>query len=952
MTPPRSFPEVGELALPASPSTLMQVPKDASPVLRAYYLQLLGALHPWYSEHARDRAFVRSLLLLDEVHPDSPDYRLLRGRALLYLQRRPLAIKAIGEPRTPAENALVAVLNGNLPEMEKWTPQIRGPLARLLGQMELSEFRTRYDALPAVESRAQLAAMLNNSPDWKTLVLWRARDWDNWFQRSNLELKAMLDRSLPTPGPTAETLIQAQATLNEFDPRSAELELSVYNHTNKLLTSKARDWCCLPTVDMPNRWDYLDLISELAETNLLRRVEFHLKTQAAPESAERLLARYESVYKDHPPFTSMRAWTDWKLAAQRQGAERDNLIRQALDTAMHAAYWSQGQTWAAWDATRLQRKDMVERHPPMSPEGMIWTALANAYIGDWPIRWYWPVWEQGGVQELLARNAIERVAYSTHPFSNLTEAMELADEAQQKQLMEQAVNRFVGDRERIAFLVKQTSSLSDPAAKKKIYEEAMRATPNAWEPYFELGKLAAEEGDYARALKTFQSYPGFAADSKHNQVSLSQYAFSAGSELYWRGAIPEAVALYELSAGYDTGSWGSMTSATRLTLLDADYRSAAEQSLQRAQRYKSKYAYRDFLDLLHVLGRSQDAWPAFQALMEQFPTLEVWDSALIGLRIKGTNEADFERWILTDGIKDASVDNYRFAPHLAILWNVVDRKPGAGFAKLVEQLDSPPQYFVDQNSDWTVQGDPASRQVGGRPIVGPSEYKAEGRPKRAPGSIVRSRLAYFAEAYTRLRNKDFAGANRTFEEMARHYWFEGSYAAAYFARAAAKSGNGESLERYLDGKLTQNPITRFDFNLAKAFFASARGQQDQALKYLAAALNTRPETGARPIFTEYQFVEACEWLYEDTNNAAFRNLALDWARKHQRLAPMYSWAYAVEARFATSPEERMRALAITLYLDPNSERASRLSPAERQRAKEWLNANNPFLRDPGKRNNA
>ena len=50
--------------------------------------------------------------------------------------------------------------------------------------------------------------------------------------------------------------------------------------------------------------------------------------------------------------------------------------------------------------------------------------------------------------------------------------------------------------------------------------------------------------------------------------------------------------------------------------------------------------------------------------------------------------------------------------------------------------------------------------------------------------------------------------------------------------------------------------------------------------------------------------------------------------------------------------ERQRALAITLYLDPNSERAARVPAAERAKAKQWLSANNPFLKPPGKRNQA
>jgi TolA-binding protein len=741
--------------------------------------------------------------------------------------------------------------------------------------------------------------------------------------------------------------VQAQAAVSDLDPRSAEFELSVYNHANKLLTAHKDDWCCIPAFSMPNRWDYLDLISELAETTLLRHVEFWLKTQGDPDRATQLLARYESIYRDHPAFTSVRAWTDWTQAEKRQGPERESLRRQAMDAALRAMYWSQGQTWAAWDGLRLRRKDsMVDRGPPTKAE-WIWTALSNGYIGDWPIRWYWPTWEQGGDPELAARNAIERVAYSSHTFSNLTEAMDLADEVQKKQLVEQAARRFAGDPDRVAFLVDQGAQASDPTTKRKIYEEAVQATPNAWEPYFQLGQVALQEGDYATALKTFQRYPGFAVDSKRDKVALSQYAFAAASELYWRGAIPEAVALFKLSAGYDTGSWGSMTSATRLMMLEGDYRGAAMESLQRAQRYRQKYAYRDFLDLLHVLGRSEDAWAVFRTLMEQFPTPEIWHSAYVGLRIKGTSNADFETWLLSDGIRRAHFDHYRFAPHLAILWNVVDRKPGSGFVRLVEQLDSPPQYFVEPNGGWTVHGDPVSNPQGaGLRIVGPSPYKAEGRPKRAAGTVLRSSLAYFADAYKLLRDKDFAGATRVFEEMTTHYTIENTYAGPYFARAAAKSGNGEALERHLDSSLAEHPNMLFEVSLAKAFFAGARGEHEEALKHLNVALNNRPHTESRPIFTEYQFAEACEWLYQDTGKATYRDLALDWVRKYQRLAPMYSWAYAIEARLTPSPARRIRALAITLYLDPKSERASTFTLVERQRAKEWLKANNPFLKEP------
>ena len=946
------FPAIMPLLVPMSLDAIVRNPQERSPVVRAYHLQLIGALHPWYSEHARDRAFVRSLLMLDQVTPDSPDYRLLKSRALLHLQRRPFALKALGEPKTPEERALHAALNGNLPELDKAVAQINAPLNRLLAELELADLRARYKALDPKANQKQLATMVKDRPQWQALVTWKARDWDKWSQRSNLELKAMLDRSLPTPGPTAESLVRAQATLDEFDPRSAEMELSVYRHTRKLLTAQASDWCCQPAFAMPNRWDQLDLISELAETNLTGRIEFYLDTQGSPEQASELITRYESVYKDHPAFTSLRAWTDWRLAQRRGDPEREGLRQQGLDNALRALHWAQGQTWAAREAMGLKREQSFNGPGSQEADELPWLAMTDGYIGDWPIRWYWPTWEQGGNAQWIGRNRAEQLAYSTHSLAALTEAMHFADDAEKKRLLEQTANRFAGAPGRVALLGRQAQQQAGASGKKQVYLDAIRANPNAWEPYHTLGRLAIEAGDYAGALQTFQSYPGFSAKGERDEVALSQYAYEAGSDLYWRGAIDEAVPLYERSAGYDTGSHGSMASSLRLKLLKGDYRAAAQESLARAQRYDSAYAYRDFLSILHVLGYSKDAWPAFDALMEKFENPQVWASAYVGKRIAGAQDGEVERWLRAEPVKSASANGYRFAPNFAVLWYVVDRKPGPGFAMLVEQLDSPPQNFVAAGNPWTVRGDPvANPQGSGLPLVGPSGYKSQGRAKRAEGMILRSDLAYFAEAYTRLRADDFAGANRVFEEMAAHYEFAGTYATSYFARAAAKSGNGEAFEKYLDRAPPNDPV-RFDYYLAKAFLAAAKSKHTEALTHLKAAFNVRPNTDARPIFTEYQFAEACEWLYRDSKEEAYRDLALDWVRKHQRIAPMYSWAYAMEAELAKTPAERQRALAITLYLDPNSERASRVPAAERAKAKQWLSANNPFLKPAAKRNQA
>jgi len=121
-----------------------------------------------------------------------------------------------------------------------------------------------------------------------------------------------------------------------------------------------------------------------------------------------------------------------------------------------------------------------------------------------------------------------------------------------------------------------------------------------------------------------------------------------------------------------------------------------------------------------------------------------------------------------------------------------------------------------------------------------------------------------------------------------------------------------------------------------------RGESDAAIAHLKRAFNNRPYTDKRPILTEYQWAEACEWLFEATKDTRYRDLALDWARVNQKIQPMFSWPYALEYKLSAPGEQRNRALAMTLYLDPGSERIKSASDAERSKAKAWFAAHNPF----------
>ena len=212
-----------------------------------------------------------------------------------------------------------------------------------------------------------------------------------------------------------------------------------------------------------------------------------------------------------------------------------------------------------------------------------------------------------------------------------------------------------------------------------------------------------------------------------------------------------------------------------------------------------------------------------------------------------------------------------------------------------------------------------------------------------PRTLIKSEQAFFADAYAALRHGQFDIALRRFDSMADHYRIE-QYPLAYFAYAAARTGDSEKLEAYIDslGRPPYNETLSFDQLLAKAFFAGYRKDADAALKDLRAALRLRPYTEDRPVMTEYQYAEACEWLFQDTGDVRFVAELLEWARRQQTVQPVMAWAYSMEYEHAKPGAERTRALAMTGYLDPVSPRIARASQAERAAAKVWLEEHSPF----------
>jgi hypothetical protein len=179
-----------------------------------------------------------------------------------------------------------------------------------------------------------------------------------------------------------------------------------------------------------------------------------------------------------------------------------------------------------------------------------------------------------------------------------------------------------------------------------------------------------------------------------------------------------------------------------------------------------------------------------------------------------------------------------------------------------------------------------------------------------------------------------------------------SHAVLPFAvLSGVKNGKAAEMAPYLKqyGKLYGK---NFAFHLASAFMSAGEKNHKESIAHLKSAQHALPDrTDSYTLDPLYQLLETCEWLYADTGISGYRTLAHDWAKTYQRVEPLCAWLYSIEAKFSTSPGDRLRAIAMTLYLDPRSDRISSISQKEKDEALEWLKKNNPFLMAPSQQGN-
>jgi len=223
---------------------------------------------------------------------------------------------------------------------------------------------------------------------------------------------------------------------------------------------------------------------------------------------------------------------------------------------------------------------------------------------------------------------------------------------------------------------------------------------------------------------------------------------------------------------------------------------------------------------------------------------------------------------------------------------VTDRIPSAELPARIEAIERP--VFQLDNPWHSVVRKPVSGTQ--YTSLGPNSTTEATVPvpyDNVKRSRVKSELVYFAEAYRALRLGRFGDARALLEEASALYDMRNpflGYLLPYYAFAAARANDTAAVEALLAKFAPEQQ--RFDYHLAKAILGGMTGKTNESMQHVRLALHRRPFTEKRPVATEYQFAEVCEWLFEATRQPVYRTTALDWAKKNQVTQPWFAWSYA------------------------------------------------------------
>jgi len=924
---------------PNLPSVQGMLAAAPNPLRDAEWFQVLGQLTPDDASRTRERFFEKSLLAITTLPTGAPEYHALQATALLRLGYRQAALQVLSNPQTAEEKALTAILNGNLTAAKTWTAQIGDKSRRLVAALFVQDMVVSYGGANESSSQQQAQAFSSSDKDLSWLIYRAFLDWNVWSPFSNEQASDMLDSAFSAqqyPGVTMEDALQKLG--NAGDPQVAQ-ELSVPMRIQRLQVASSDNWCCRFAPEHFSQLDYLDLLDAVATDNLMTAVSLKANMQGLPDDAITLLDQLDSVYKDYPEATLMRAEAEAALAEKKSGDEQASLQGAAFKHAYNAYYWEQGETPISASAL-----DMISTSQTQ-PYGH----FLNFYTLDYPFRPFYPAERSSDDTQFelqMYQMALDNATWQTQSLLAINERIthfHWQTDSYLQTTKDSLVGRFEGSGE-VSYM-KATFALqqNDIEHAKTWLLATIKAQPTYWDAYKTLGTLQLEDGDASGAAALFHSYPGFQPGSTENAVYVSNYAFDTAKLFFYSGDMALATPFFTICSQLDTGAGAEFFSTGDLALLSGDYKQADQSFEGVAERYNAGAGYRNHLAIQFAAGATDEPWTAFDTLSTQ-NMVEVWDAADVGQRRAGMSERDISNWAGQGGRAQVG-DIGSEAARYVLRAGITDRLPTAALAPALDKLEHPTWKVHAMGRDAVVRPSTDGRI---QYILGPDSVEEKsslpiGQFVQAQKAPVESELALFADAYRALRLGHDADALKGFQQLTALYDVTQSqqgFVLPYYAYAAARSGDVGSINKLLAGFSPQQQ--RLDYFLAKAVLAGIAGDMAHATQFLNLANYRHDFINNRAVAQDYAYVELCEWLYQSTKQPQYKSLALDRAQKFQRRQPWYAWTYAVQAELLPDSPARQQAIAMAHNLDPNSERLAQLPGRYVQASIKAYGDKNPF----------
>jgi hypothetical protein len=532
-----------------------------------------------------------------------------------------------------------------------------------------------------------------------------------------------------------------------------------------------------------------------------------------------------------------------------------------------------------------------------------------------------------------------------------------------EKLVEYLQNRYQGHPEHATFLANRLIVAKQTDEAIKVLKSVINKDSSDWKSRILLVELLIKKSEYQEAEKIVSDY------FKHNKetsyrVEKSKRAHIAGNRFYWKGRHKEAQKFYEISGSLATGSGSDYASLQRLGLMTHDYNTALEYAFKRGKRYNDRYGFRDYLAILHLIGKHTDAISGFTSLVSRYDSPPLWTSLFIGQRIQADEKPQYTK-VVKKILSSTSEMLKTQAARYLFLSKVTDRLPTLDDLQHIPEVDpilalAPRFHSENIIKNLAIDTGIASfaKDCPKKTTTCIEEYHVHDKQML---KAKRNKYSKYLDAYVSYKNQDFKSAftkyltqnqSELILQIQPKYNQHGEFSSLlkadhrlpFFAISAAEIGHKEFLLALQESINTNTPDdeSAFDLYLTESIILAASQQWDKSINKLKRAFNVRPHTKWRPMYSWYQITEIAEWLYQFSDDKRFLDLAIDWAKRYQVIQPQFGWAYAFEALYSNNREDQIRAAGFAYYLDRDSYWLSKVPEDVKTQGKQWWLTHNPF----------